>query len=139
VVEESPLVQLLAAIDKLDVDAVMVLCAPDCRLSTVDGRHAEGHDDVRQLFGGFLSTLRSTSHRITAQWHQDEAWIAETLADYELQDWLRIEGRPSVFIVRTGADGISDVRVYGANERLLTDHPNRERPVRIGGRVVLPL
>jgi hypothetical protein len=138
-VKESPLVQILAAIDKLDADAVMALCAPECRLSTVDGRQAAGQADVRQLLGEFLSTLRSTSHRITAQWHQDDAWIAETLADYELQDWLRIEGRRSVFIVRAGEDGISDVRAYGANERPLSDHHDGDEPIRIGGRRVLPL
>jgi hypothetical protein len=136
--EQSPLVELLAAIDQLDVEAAMALCGPDCTFMTVDGRHAEGHAAVTSLLNDFLSGLRSTSHEITALWHQDDVWIAETLASYELRDRLRIERLRRAFFVRAGDDGIRDVRAYGANERRLTDRSNSE-PLRIGGRPILPL
>ncbi len=113
--------------------------APDCHFATVDGRHAEGRDAVRQLLGAFLSTLRSTHHQIISQWHQDDAWIAEIEADYELQDRTRIDGRLRAFVLRTGTDGIREVRVYGANERPLTDHRTGYVPARLGGRLILPL
>ena len=138
-VEQSPLVDLLAAIDKLDIDQVMALCAPDCRLMTVDGRHAEGAQATRKLFAEFLGQVRSTTHQITAQWHEGDVWFAEVLADYELKDWLKAEGLPRAFVIRTGPDGIYDVRAYGANERELSDHRSGEEPFRIGGRLVLPL
>ncbi len=135
--ERSPLVELLEAVDRLDVDAVVALCAPDCSFLTVDGRHAEGRPAVAQLMRDFLAALRSTSHEITAQWHQDDVWIAEALASYELRDWLRLEHLPRALVVRTGADGLRDVRVYGANERQLGDRPSE--PMRVGGRRILPL
>jgi len=137
--EESPLADLLAAIDKLDVDAVLALCAPECSLMTTDGGHAEGEHEVGRLMSDFLATLRSTSHEITAQWHQEDEWIAEVLASYELQDWLRLEHLRRAFFVRTGPAGIRDIRVYGANERRLGDRVSGQGPMRIGGRLVLPL
>ena len=130
---------LLAAIDKLDIDGMMALCSPDCRLMAVDGRQAEGRQATRQLLVEFLDQIRATSHQITAQWHQGDVWFAEVLATYELKDWLKVEGLPRAFVIRTGADGICDIRVYGANERELTDHRSGEEPFRIGGRLVLPL
>ena len=136
--ERSPLVELLAAIDKLDGEAAMALCAPDCTFMTVDGRHAEGHPAVTSLLNDFLSALRSTSHQITAQWHQGDTWIAETLASYELRDRLRIEQLRRAFFVRAGPEGIRDVRAYGANERQLTDRSDND-PMRLGGRLILPL
>lgn len=137
--EQSPLVNLLVAIDKLDIDEMMALCSPECRLMAVDGRRAEGREATRQLLVDFLDQIRSTSHEITAQWHQGDVWFAEVLATYELKDWLKVEGLPRAFVIRTGADGIRDIRVYGANERELSDHRSGNEPFRIGGRLVLPL
>ena len=138
-VDRSPLADLLAAVDNLDLDQVMALCAPDCRFMTVDGRQAEGHQATRQLLAEFVSEIRSTTHRITAEWHDGDVWFAEVLADYELRDRLKMDGLPRAFVVRTGGDGICDVRAYGANERRLSDHRSGEEPFRIGGRLVLPL
>lgn len=137
--DQSPLVELLAAIDKLDVESVVALCAPDCRFTTADGRQADGRAETGQLLSEFLAQLRSTSHEITSHWHVEDAWIAEVLASYELQDWLKIEGLRRAFVVRAGPEGIHDLRVYGANERPLSDHRSADDTVRIGGRVVLPL
>jgi hypothetical protein len=138
-VQETPLTQLLGAIDRLDVPAAMALCASDCSLATVDGRRAEGRDEVQRLLTDFLSVLRSATHEIISQWHQEDAWFAEVLASYELQDWTRIERRPRAFLLRTSADGIRDVRAYGANERPLTDRSATYEPARLGGRLILPL
>jgi SnoaL-like domain len=135
-VERSPLVEFLQAVDTLDSEAVLALCAPDCTLTFVDGRHAEDRPALTRLLTDFLASLRSTSHEITAQWHQDDVWIAEVAASYELRDYLRLERLRRVFIIRTGPDGIRDVRAYGANERQLGD---RQEPIRIGGRLILPL
>lgn len=137
-VDESPLRSLLAAMDKLDVEATMALCGSECRFLAVDGRHAEGHEAVRQLVSDFLSQLRSTTHEITSQWHQDDVWIAEVTASYELMNWLRMEGLPRAIIIRVAADGIRDIRAYGAGERQLIEH-TEEEPTRVGGRTFLPL
>ena len=136
---DSPIEQLLAAIDELDVDAAMALLAPDVRFLAVDGRRGEGADAVRKLVADFISTLRSTSHRITAQWHQEDVWIAEVEGSYELQDWLQLNALPRAFIVRTAADGIAELRAYGAHEQPLTDHRTGEEGMRVGGRWVPPL
>jgi hypothetical protein len=138
-VSDSPIARLLDAIDKLDLDAAMALAAPDCRLLTVDGRRAEGTEAVRALLASFLASLRSTTHRITAEWHEDNVWIAEVVGDYELQDWLRIDGLPRAFVLRDGPAGFADVRVYGAHEHPLTDHRTGEEGMWVGGRWVPPL
>jgi hypothetical protein len=130
---ESPLHQLLRAVDDLDADAVMALMAPDCRLLTVDGRRAVGAEAVRELFAGFLATLHSTTHRITAEWHVDGVWIAEMDAVYELTDRMRTGDLPRVFVAREGPDGLSDVRVYGAHEDRLSEHRGSEPGLTFGG------
>lgn len=137
--DESPIDQLLGAIDKLDVEAVMALSAPDIRILSADGRRAEGTEAVRELLTDFLATLRSTTHRITAHWHQDNVWIAEVEATYELKDWVRTGALPRAFVLRDGPDGFVDLRVYGAHERPLADHRTGEEGMRIGGRWIPPL
>jgi hypothetical protein len=138
-VEDSPLEQLLAAIDRLDVGGVMALFAPSPKFLAADGRRAEGTDAVRDLLTAFVAPVRSTTHRITAHWHQDNAWIAEVDADYELQDWLRLNALPRAFVVRMGEAGIADVRVYGAHEQPLTDHRTGEEGMWVGMRWIPPL
>ena len=137
--DQSPIARLLAAIDELDVEAAMALVAPDGRLLAVDGRRAEGSDAVRDLLADFLAKLRSTTHQITAQWHQDNVWIAEVEATYELQDWLQMRALPRAFVLREGPDGFVDLRVYGAHEHPLTEHRTGAEGVRIGGRWIPPL
>jgi SnoaL-like domain len=137
-VEESPVEQLLAAVDRLDVGGVMALFAPSPRFLAADGRRAEGTEAVRELFTAFFAPLRSAMHRITAQWHEDNAWIAEVDADYELQDWLRLNALPRAFVVRVGEAGIADVRVYGAHEHPLTEHPTGEEGMWVRGMRWIP-
>jgi len=117
----SPLDAFLRAVDDLDADAVMALMAPDCRLLTADGRRAVGTEAVRALIGGFLATLHSTTHRVTAEWHVDGVWIAEVDAGYEFKDRLRVGNLPRAVVARGGPDGLGDVRVYGAHEDRLDD------------------
>lgn len=137
--EPSPLAQLLAAIDRLDPAAITGLCTADCRFATVDGRVAEGVDQIGELLTDFLGVLRSTQHQLTSEWHVDDVWIAEVLASYELADWMRLERLPRVFVVRTAPGGLRDVRVYGARERPLSDESEGGMGARSGGRPVLPL
>jgi ketosteroid isomerase-like protein len=65
-VTESPIEEFLDAVDRLELDAIMAVMAPEVRVLVVDGRRAEGTDAVRQLFADFLGQLRATTHRITA-------------------------------------------------------------------------
>lgn len=136
---DSPIEQFLRAVDELNVDAAMALMAPDVQFLAVDGRRGEGSEAVRKLVADFMSTLRSTSHRITAQWHQDDVWIAEVEGTYELQDYLKLNALPRAFVLRIGAEGIADLRAYGAHEHPLTDHRTGEEGMWVGGRWVPPL
>jgi hypothetical protein len=138
-VADSPLEQLLDAVDRLDAEGVVALMEPDIRFLTVDGRRAEGLDAVRKLVTDFLAELRSTSHRITAQWHEGDAWIAEVEASYELRDWLQLNRLPRIFVARVGSGGIADLRAYGAHERPLTEHRTGEEGMWIGDRWIPPL
>jgi SnoaL-like domain len=135
----SPIEQLLAAFDALDVDGVMALVAPDAEMRTADGRRAEGKQAVRDLVLSFTTDLRSTSHRITAEWRQDDVWIAEVEASYELRDWLQLKSLPRAFILENGPDGIRKLRVYGEHERPLTEHRTGEEGMLIGERWIPPL
>jgi hypothetical protein len=135
----SPLDAFLRAVDELDADAVMALMAPDCRLLTADGRRAVGTEGVRALIGGFLATLYSTTHRVTAQWHVDDVWITEVDADYEFKDRLRIGNLPRAFVARGGPDGLGDVRVYGAHEDRLDDADESGQGLMFAGHWLPPL
>ncbi len=125
--------------DELDLDAVMALLAPDARLLTADGRRGDGAAAVRELFSSFLGELRSTTHTITAEWHEGEVWIAEVEASYELRDYLQLKDLPRAFVVRMGQAGIADVRVYGAHEQPLTEHRTGEEGMWVGTRWIPPL
>ena len=129
---ESPIDQLLSAIDKLDMDAVMALLAPDVRMLSADGRRAEGAAAVRELLADFFAMLRSCTHRITAEWHPDDVLIAEVEATYELKDSTRIGALARAFVLRAQPDGLADLRVYGAHERPIGERSERE--MRLGGR-----
>lgn len=137
--EQSPLEQLLASIDALDVEAVMTLLGSDPQVLAADGRRAAGVGEVRNLVTELLAVLRSTTHRVTAQWHVDDVWIAEVDADYELQDYLKLKALPRVCILRNRQGGVADLRVYGAHEHPLTDHRTGEEGMWIGTRWVPPL
>jgi hypothetical protein len=137
-VSSSPIEQLLASFDSLDVEAALALFAPDGRLLTVDGRRAVGTDQIKQLIESFLSQLRSTTHRITSLWQEADVWIAECQGSYELKDDLLIRDLPRAVIARVGPDGLRDVRVYGAHERELSEH-HIDTGMWVGGRWVPPL
>lgn len=138
-VSGSPIAQLLEAFDARDVDGVMAVVAPDARLLVADGRRVEGSDAVRGVITRFVAELRSTAHRIIAEWHQDDVWIAEVEADYELRDWLQITALPRAFIAYEGSDGIRDLHVYGAHEHPITEHRSGEEGMQIGNRWIPPL
>ncbi len=135
----TPVEQLLRALDALDVEAAMALFGPQPRLLVVDGRRAEGAEAVRELLTAFLDMLRSTTHRVTDQWHVDDVCIAEVEASYELQDWLQVNGLPRLFVVRMTGERIADVRVYGAHEQPLSAIPTGEEGMWVGRRWIPPL
>lgn len=136
---ESPIEQLLGAVDALDLEAVIALAAPDVHLLTVDGHHAAGTAAMRAVLTDFLASLRSSTHRVTAQWQPEDVWIAEVDATYELRDLTRIGVLPRAFIVRAGPDGLSDVRAYGAHERPLAELGAGTHEMRLGGHWIPPL
>jgi hypothetical protein len=138
-VSESPIEQLLGAIDRRDIEGAVAPIAPNCQMLAVDGRRAEGEAGVRALFTDFLATVRSSAHRITTQWHPDDVWIAEIEASYELMDRSRITALPRACVLREGQDGIAELHFYGAREHRLPDHRAGEEGLRIGGRWIPPL
>jgi hypothetical protein len=139
-VNDSPIEKLLAAIDGLDLDAVMALVAPDVRVLVVDGRRAEGADAMREVLEEFVGTLRSTNHRITARWHVDDVWIAEMEASYELRSFMQIESLPRAVVLREGPDGIAELRFYGAHEHPVNEHDTgKEWGNLVRGRWIPPL
>jgi hypothetical protein len=134
-VDESPIQELVTALDTLDADAVMALLGPEPRLLTVDGHRAHGREAVHTLLDEFLASLRACSHEITGQWHQDDTWIAEIEASYELQDSLELTRLPRVLVARIESERIADLRAYGAHEHPLTEHRAGGEGLRIGSRI----
>jgi len=122
----------------LDEEAAIALMAPNCQMLAVDGRRAEGTAAVRELLSDFLARVLQTAHRISAQWHQDDVWIAEVEVTYELKDGPRLKRRRA-FVLRDGPDGFVELHVYGAHERPLADHRTGGEGMRIGGRWIPPL
>ena len=137
---DSPFDRLLAAVDTLDVDAVLALMTPNARLLMVDGRRAQGTAAIRELLSDFVAPLRSTTHRVTADWHEDNVWIAEVDATYERTDGLQTGTLARVIVLRERTDGIADMRAFGAQTPLLTDPRGDEQGgLRLGGRWIPPL
>ncbi len=137
--EASPLTQWLEAIDRLDADAAVAPLADDVQALMADGRTANGRERVAAVIVDFLSQLYAVSHEVTAQWHVDDVWIAEAQATYELTDHFRTGPLARALIVRSGAHGITDLRVYGAHEHPLSEHRTGEEGMFVGGRWVPPL
>ena len=136
---ESPIDQLLAAIDNLDVEAAVALMAAGCQMQMADGSRAEGTADARELLSSLIATLREATHHVSAQWHpEEEVWIAEMEATYELKDRLRITV-PRAFVLRGGPQGFLSLHVYGGHEHPLTDHRTGAEGLRLGGRWIPPL
>src|SRR6202022_1676076 len=108
---ESPIAKLFEAFDKLDVEAGSAMFAPDAKLLIGDGRRAEGADAVRALIADVCAGLTSTAHRITAEWRDDDTWIAEVEADYEVRDWIELKALPRAAILRAAAAGIPPLHV----------------------------
>ena len=137
--DESPITRLLAAIDRLDAEAAIALFADDARLLTSDGRCADGIEAVRKLLTDFIGDLRSATFHVTGEWRDGDVWIAEFEGTYELQDQSLTDPLLRVMLVHQGPDGITHVRVYGAHEPKLTDHPSGEEGMWVGGRWIPPL
>jgi SnoaL-like domain len=137
-VTQSPIEQLLAALDGLDVDRAAALLGPDVRMVLADGRRAVGAAEVRSLLSSFVGQIRATSHHITAQWHQDDTWIAEVQTSYELPDKARLQ-LPGAFVVRANTEGIFEMHAYGVYEQTLTEHQGAAEGLRVGGRWFPPL
>jgi ketosteroid isomerase-like protein len=136
---DSPLDRLLAALDSLDVDAVMALLTRDAKFLTIDGGRAQGTAAVREMLTDFVAPLRATTHKVTAEWHADDVWIAEVDATYERTDGEQTGELARVIVLRERPNGIADLRAYGAQAPLLTDPHGEEAGMRLGGRWIPPL
>ena len=137
--EASPLTRWLEAMDALDANAANACLAPTVRVLMADGRRAQGQPEVTRLIADFLSRVRRMSHRVITEWHIDDTWIAELEATYELSDYFDTGALPRVIIARIDAQGITDLRVYGAHEHPLSEHRTGEEGMWVGGRWVPPL
>ncbi len=128
-VPDSPIVAALKAIDALDADALTSLFAENGRLLTVDGRVAEGIEQVRAVAASFVAELRATSHQVTFEWNPEPGvWIAELDSTYELNSLVELGPYPRAIILRDGPSGIVEMRIYGLHEQPLTAsaHPYQE-------------
>ena len=135
---QSPIEQVLAALDRLDVDRAAHSC-PDIRMVLADGRRATGSAAGARAVELVHRASPVNSHHITAQWHQDDTWIAEVQSSYELRDHLRLGSIPRAFVVQASDAGITDLRVYGAHEQGLADQGSDRGGIWVGGRWLPPL
>jgi hypothetical protein len=114
---ESPIRAFLSAIDALDLTISVSLFAPHATLSTPFGAQAAGLEQVRGQLASFLAGLRTTEHDVNSSWNPEPGvWIAEVSATYELTDLSRRGPYQRVIIVRAGAEGMTSMQIYGAQE-----------------------
>lgn len=112
----------LSALDALDLEAAVDMFASDGSLTTVFGETASGRDRIREVLGVFLAGLRGSRHELTSEWNPEEGvWVAEMSASYELTDYSRRGPYARAIILRTGADGVEQMRIYGAHELPLAE------------------
>ena len=135
----SPVEELISALDALDLDRALAMVAPACNVLMVDGRGGSGLDEVAKILGEFFAEIHRMEHRITAQWHLDDVWVAEIEADYELADRSRLLRLPRAFILREDKDGIVELHVYGAHEQAIHERDHGPGGILIGGRYMPPL
>ena len=131
---DTPIQQMLRAVDALDLDAVVALFTADASLTTAFGDAVEGRDRVRDVLGEFLRELRATHHEITTEWHPaDEVWIAEMSATYELSDYGRRGPYQRAIFLRVVDGSIAAMRIYGAHELRLGEAGRPYAEVRAPG------
>jgi hypothetical protein len=140
----TPLERFLGGFDRLDADACAAMFARDGRLRFADGSVEEGTAAVRAALRSYFADLRSTEHRIRAQWHVESTWIGEVDSNYVLADHSLHGPVSKVFVARMYADAIEDLRVYAAGEPSFHEAAARHeresgRGILVGGRWTPPL
>ena len=119
---ETPLQAVLRALDALDLEGAVALFAPDGSLTTVFGDTASGRERVGEELRPFLGGLRSSRHELASEWNPEAGvWVAEVSASYELSDYSRRGPYARAIVLRSGAAGIKQLRIYGAHELPLTE------------------
>jgi limonene-1,2-epoxide hydrolase len=134
-VSDTPMQAILNALDALDLEAAVEMFAPDATLTTLFGDEtAQGHDRIRAVLGEFLQGLHTTNHALVSEWNPEAGvWIAEMSATYELSDYSRRGPFRRAIILRVGDGGITDMRIYGAHERPLSESGRPYEEVRAAG------
>lgn len=128
---KSPISTILAAIDELDLDAVVSQFAADAVLQTPFAELVTGRDQVRIELGTFFQELRSAQHDLSTTWTPEPGvWIAEMSATYELTDFSRRGPYGRCFVLRSGEQGIEQLRIYGTNELPLPESGRQYSEVR---------
>jgi hypothetical protein len=113
---------VLRALDAIDIEGTVALFASDATLTTVFGETAEGRERIRAVLGAFLEGLRGSRHEVTSEWNPEGGvWVAEMSASYELSDYSRRGPYARAIILRSGAEGIERMRIYGAHELPLAE------------------
>jgi hypothetical protein len=116
-VADSPTKAVLRSLDAIDLEGSVAQFADDGVLTTVFGERAEGREHVRELLATFLGGLRSSHHALDAEWNPaDGVWVAQVSASYELKDFSRRGPFQRAIILRAGAAGITELRIYGQHE-----------------------
>jgi uncharacterized protein (TIGR02246 family) len=131
---DSPISAVLSAMEALDVEGCIALFTPDGRLLTTDGEVAEGLNAVRAVLSNLFADLQAATYRVTAQWHpEDDVWIAEVDATYDLKEHGLRGPYPRAVVLRGGRE-IGELRVYGRHELPLTESSVPYREVLAGNR-----
>lgn len=75
-----------AAVDAMDVDAVIRQCTGDTTLRFANEAPAQGREAVRATLEQVWSTLGGLHHRITSVVQQGDRAVVETIVDYTRLD-----------------------------------------------------
>lgn len=102
------------AADSLDMDRLLPLHTDDTRLAFANFPVAEGKEGFRAAIGGFWTTIKGMSHRITGAWslHGGRIGIGELVVTY-----TRPNGSQAIVkactVLRRRDGKVSDIRIHG--------------------------
>jgi ketosteroid isomerase-like protein len=103
--------EMFAAIDRMDVEALIVLMAEDSWQRFGNAEPLHGHQAIREANHAFLGSLASIHHEITDIWESDAGIVCRLRVTYGRRDGQTVT-IPGVTIFKEQGGLISEYQVY---------------------------
>jgi hypothetical protein len=102
-----------------------------------DGQPFAGRRAIRDRMDMLAAPLRGLDAEFVATWQPSpQLAIAELRVTYTLSDWGRLGPVPLAVFVQADGEGVGELRVYAAADRLIAEHFSRPAGALTAGRVL---